>query len=160
MTIDIEFLTPKVKADAGVNDDGMYISENSYFIEAGMGNNPRKITKYTLLVQKWLSTFMTNPGSDITDLDYGGGGIQLMDESFSEENLGDLRNKLNIAVSKTNKDISTSQLEEGIEDPDEMLDSARLSKLNIVSADAIEVEFVIVSMSGNTSSVMVPIMSA
>jgi len=131
-------------------------SDGSKLLGMFMGDNPRKVSGITLLMQVWVSTFLSEVGQSVFDYS-GGGGIQsLIGQNATSIAGKDLRNILTIATQKTNEEVIKNQLEEGITDDDELLETAYLIKISTEGSSSADVHIRLTSKAGNSVPAAIP----
>jgi len=105
------------------------VSERS-IIRFRISDTPGRVRGLLRLIQLFLKTLFTTPGSDIFDQDAGGGALRKVGETFGADEGGNIVSSFVVSVNQTARQIVARQSRDSSLPLDERLMSARVIRAN------------------------------
>lgn len=134
-------------------------SVNGYIVDIEIGSKPRSMSGLELLIHKWLVIFLSEPLSDPTDPDSGGGVLQEIGQNSDTKTLTDFRAKCELARQKTDNEIFMSQIEDDIDDEQERLSQSILVGVDKDGDDGFALKIQIINEASIAQDLIVPMIA-
>lgn len=129
---------------------------SGYPVDIEIGSKPRGMSGLELLIHKWLVIFLSEPLSDPTDPDSGGGILQEIGQNTDTKTLTDFRAKCELGRQKTDNEIFLSQIEDDIDDEQERLSQSILLGVEKDGEDGFNVKVQIINEAQIAQDLIVP----
>lgn len=132
-------------------------TEDSWTLLSGIGQRPTEAIGFQRTVQAWVVVFLSAPGSDVIDLDSGGGFLESIGNNRTEYLLSEIHMRAKYALDQTHTEIVASQQEEGETDENVLLAESRLLSVTALAEDEISIEIELISRTGSSSTFNLPV---
>lgn len=131
-------------------------SDGSELLDIFIGENPKKAKGIKLLLQIWVSKFLSEAGHAVLSYEDGGGIQSLLGRNATSIKNNNLKSIITIATQKTNEEVIRDQIEEGITDEDELLETCYILDIKTSGDSSADVYLRLVSVAGNSVSAAIP----
>lgn len=123
------------------------------FIDFKLATTPGKVTGILRLMQLFLKTLFTTPGSDIFAPQWGGGGLKPLGANFGKDQGGDIVSGFIVSVDNTTRQIVQTQSRQPRLRADERLLVARVTNAGFNKAEtALLVTIELLSQAGRAAT--------
>lgn len=129
------------------------VTTQKSFIEFRISRTPGKVSGILRLVQVFLKTLFTTPGSDIFASKWGGGGLRALGSNFGKDQGGDIVSGLIVSVDNTTRQIIQAQSRNPRIRADERLLAAKVMSAGFNKAEtALMASIEITSQAGKSAT--------
>jgi hypothetical protein len=129
------------------------VTTQKSFIDFKIAHMPGKVTGVLRLMQLFLKTLFTTPGSDIFSPQWGGGGLRPLGANFGKDQGGDIVSGFIVSVDNTTRQIVQTQSRQSRIRADERLLTARVTNAGYSKSEtALLVTIEILSQAGRAAT--------